>query len=72
MPFTMMSIAPEVRKTAKSLILVFDWDGNPVCRLRIDASVCFAIDTKNHRIVSINEDDTHFVASEYKLPDILQ
>ncbi len=62
----------EEQDAGKSLILVFDWDGNPVCRLRIDASVCFAIDTKNHRIVSINEDDTHFVASEYRLPDILQ
>lgn len=62
----------EEQDAGKSLILVFDWEGNPVCRLRIDASVCFAIDTKNHRIVSINEDDSRFVASEYRLPDILQ
>lgn len=61
------------RKAAegRTWIMVFDWEGAPVCRMEIDASVHFAVDEKNGRIISLNEDDTKFVASEYRLPDTL-
>lgn len=55
----------------KTWILVFDWEGAPVCRMEIDASVNFTVDEKNGRLISLNEDDTEFVASAYVLPDIL-
>jgi len=61
------------QKTAegRTWIMVFDWEGVPICRMEIDASVNFAVDEKNHRLISLNEDDTKFVASEYALPDML-
>lgn len=62
----------KVQQAGKSLVLVFDWDGNPVCRMKIDASVSIAVDTERRQIVSVNEDDSHYVASMYKLPEALQ
>lgn len=59
------------RKNGKSLVLVFDWDGNPVCRMRIDASMSIAVDEQNGRIISINEDDSQYVGVEYGLPEEL-
>lgn len=56
---------------SRTWIMVFDWDGAPVCRMEIDASVNFAVDERNGRIISLNEDDTKFVASEYQLPNTL-
>jgi len=59
---------PSVNKT---WIFVFNWDGDPVSRMEVDACSYFTVDEAKGRIIALNEDDTRFVASEYKLPDAL-
>jgi len=39
--------------------------------MEVDACSYFTVDEAKGRIIALNEDDTRFVASEYKLPDAL-
>lgn len=42
-------------QTEESSILVFDWEGSPIARLRIDRASSFTVDSGNKRIIAIND-----------------
>lgn len=59
----------EGRESGKHYVLIFDWDGKPLCRLGIQGAADFTVDEKHNRIIVLNEDDTEFVGTAYQIPD---
>jgi hypothetical protein len=55
------------QKDKECSILVFNWQGEPIARYRINRAIAFCVNAKHSTLVTLNEDDSNGLCSIYKL-----